>query len=337
MCEWKRHIADFLWKNLRERGQNEFLYDCLRAVNSQQTRGRFLSLRMRHEDGNTLSGQGSQQLRMLHDLVRHPAVDETLSEVSAVLDLDVLTLDTPEGLQSAVSVQLAILTAGVATARVLQRRGFAPLVVAGLSVGAFSAAVAADSISLSDAVGLVRSRAEQMQQLFPVGYGLSAIVGLTEAQVAKLVDAVNTKEHPVFVGNINAPRQIVIAGSNEGMEQVLEKARSRGARKAEQLDVLVPSHCSLLQPVADSLRNQLQSISVRDPKPIYLANVDARAVRSAQGVAKDLADNIAHGVRWHDATTVACELGCELLLEVPPGHVLTDLARENLQGVQART
>jgi malonate decarboxylase epsilon subunit len=266
--------------------------------------------------GILFPGQGSQQLRMLHDLVRHPAVDETLSEVSAVLDLDVRTLDTPEGLQSAVSVQLAILTAGVATARALQRRGFAPLAVAGLSVGAFSAAVAADSISLSDAVRLVRSRAEQMEQMYPVGYGLSAIVGLTEAQVAKLVDAVNTKEHPVFVGNINAPRQIVIAGSK--------------------LDVPVPSHCSLLQPVADSLRNQLQSISVRDPKPIYLANVDARAVRSAQGVAKDLADNIAHGVRWHDATTVACELGCELLLEVPPGHVLTDLARENLQGVQAR-
>src|SRR5271170_6958593 len=282
--------------------------------------------------GILFPGQGSQQLRMLHDLVRHPAVEETLSEVSAALDLDVRMLDGPEGLQSAVSVQLAILTAGVATARALQRRGFAPLAVAGLSVGAFSAAVAADSISLSDAVRLVRSRAEQMEHMYPVGYGLSAIVGLTEAQVAKLVDAANTKEHPVFVGNINAPRQIVIAGSNEGMQQVLEEARSRGARKAEP----VPSHCSLLQPVADSLRNQLQSISVRDPKPIYLANVDARAVRSAQGVAKDLADNIAHGVRWHDATTVACELGCELLLEVPPGHVLTDLARENLQGVQAR-
>jgi len=135
--------------------------------------------------GILFPGQGSQQLRMLHDLVRHPAVDETLSEVSAVLDLDVRTLDTPEGLQSAVSVQLAILTAGVATARALQRRGFAPLAVVGLSVGAFSAAVAADSISLSDAVRLVRSRAEQMEQMYPVGYGLSAIIGLTEAQVAK--------------------------------------------------------------------------------------------------------------------------------------------------------
>jgi malonate decarboxylase epsilon subunit len=285
--------------------------------------------------GLLFPGQGSQNPQMLHDLVRNPAVDETLSEVSAVLDLDVLTLDTPDALQSAVSVQLAILTAGVATARALQQSGLAPLAVAGLSVGAFSAAVAAESISLSDAVRLVRSRAEQMEQMYPVGYGLSAIVGLSETQVAKLVDAVNTKEHPVFVGNINAPRQIVIAGSNEGMERVLQNARAHGARKAERLDVPVPSHCSLLQPVADSLRNQLRSLSVKDPKAIYLANVNARAVRTAQGVAKDLADNIAHGVRWHDATTVACELGCELFLEAPPGHALSDLARENLPGIEA--
>jgi malonate decarboxylase epsilon subunit len=280
-------------------------------------------------------GQGSQRPQMLHELVRHPAVDETLSEVNELLSLDVLTLDTPEALQSAVSVQLAILTAGVATARTLQQCGLEALAVAGLSVGAFSAAVAADSISLSDAVHLVRSRAEQMEQLYPTGYGLSAIVGLSEAQVAKLVEVENSAEHPVFVGNINAPRQIVIAGSNQGMERVLQKARAHGARKAERLDVPVPSHCSLLQPVADSLRNQLQSISVRNPKSIYLANVNARAMRTAQGVAKDLADNIAHGVRWHDATTVAQELGCELFLENPPGHTLSDLAKENLPGIQA--
>jgi malonate decarboxylase epsilon subunit len=286
--------------------------------------------------GLLFPGQGSQQPQMLHDLVRHPAVDETLSEVSDVLGVDVRTLDTAQALQSAIAVQLAILTAGVATARALLQSGLKPLVVAGLSVGAFSAAVAADSISLSDAVRLVRSRAEQMEKLYPTGYGLSAIVGLSETQVAKLVDAATTEEHPVFVGNINAPRQIVIAGSNEGMEQVLQKARAHGARKAEHLDVPVPSHCPLLQPVADSLRNQLQSISVRDPKAIYVANVNARAVRTAQGVAKDLADNIAHGVRWHDATTNAYELGCELFFEVPPGHALSDLARENLPGIQAR-
>ena len=285
--------------------------------------------------GLLFPGHGSQQPQMLHDLVRHPAVDETLSEVSAVLDLDVLTLDTPEALQSVISVHLSILTAGVATARALQQSGLQPLAVAGLSVGAFSAAVAADSLSLADAVRLVRSRAEQIEQMYPTGYGLSAIIGLSEAQVAKLVDAISTKEHPVFVGNINAPRQIVIAGSNEGIKAALQKARTLGARNAERLYVPFPADCPLLQPVADSLRNQLQSISVKDPKPIYLANVNARAVRTAQGVAKDLADNIAHGVRWHDATSVACELGCELFLEVPPGQALCDLARQNLPGIQA--
>jgi malonate decarboxylase epsilon subunit len=91
-------------------------------------------------------------------------------------------------------------------------------------------------------------------------------------------------------------------------------------------------YCNLLP---TSLCNQVQAISVKDPKPIYLANVNARAVRTARGVAKDLADNIAYGVRWHDATAVACDLGCELFLEVPPGHALSDLARENLPGVQA--
>jgi malonate decarboxylase epsilon subunit len=164
---------------------------------------------------------------------------------------------------------------------------------------------------------------------------LSAIVGLSEAQVIRLVTEANTTEHPVFAGNINAPRQIAIAGSIEGMKAVLEKALLQGARRAELLDVPVPSHCLLLQPIADSLRVQMEAISVQDSKVIYIANVNARAVRTAKGIANDLANNIAHGVRWHDATSVAQELGCELLLQLPPGHILRDLALENLADVKA--
>lgn len=281
-------------------------------------------------------GQGSQRPQMLHDLVNHPSVDETLSEASVALGFDVQTLDSADALQSTVSVQLALLVAGVATARALQRSGLQPLAVAGLSVGAFSAAVAAEALSFPDAIQLVRSRAEQMERMYPTGYGLSAIVGLTEAQVTMLVTTANNQEHPVFVSNINAPRQIVIAGSIEGMKHVLERALLQGARKAELLDVSVPSHCSLLQPIADSLREQLRSISFRDPQTIYIANVNARAVRTAQGVATDLADNIAHGVRWHDATCVAQELGAELFINLPPGHTLIDLAKENLSDIQVR-
>jgi malonate decarboxylase epsilon subunit len=153
--------------------------------------------------------------------------------------------------------------------------------------------------------------------------------------VTVIVDSVHTAATPVFVGNINAPRQIVIAGSLEGMQKVLEEANQHGARKAELLQVSVPSHCPLLSSVADSLRLQLNSLQLKAPKCPYIANVNARAVCSVSAVARDLADNIAHGVRWHDATIVAEELGCNLFLEMPPGHTLTDLATENVPGVTA--
>jgi malonate decarboxylase epsilon subunit len=280
-------------------------------------------------------GQGAQIPGMLHTLGKHPAVEETLNEISQASESDIRTFDSPEALKSTVAVQLALLAAGVATARALLRDGLEPGAVAGLSVGAFSAAVAADAISLADAVTLVRSRAEKMEHLYPAGYGLAAIVGLNEKQVSRLVAFAFTGENPVFVANINAPRQIVIAGSIDGMKKVLDDAQSQGARKAQLLDVEVPSHCSLMQPIADSLRAQLGSMQLSDPKVPYIANVSARAVRTAQGVAKDLADNIAHGVRWHEATIVAHELGCDLFLEMPPGHTLRDLTQENIPNTSA--
>jgi malonate decarboxylase epsilon subunit len=280
-------------------------------------------------------GQGAQKPGMLHELVDDPAVELTLDEISDVLKSDVRLLDSSEALTSTVSVQVALLASGVATARALLRRGVTCCAVAGLSVGAFAAAVAAEAITLRDAVILVRSRAEKMEQLYPVGYGLAVIVGLNERQVKAMVDSVHTAASPVFVGNINAPRQIVIAGSLEGIQKVLEETCRRGARKAEFLHVSVPSHCPLLSSVADSLRLQLNSMQLKAPQFPYIANVNARAVRSASAIATDLADNIAHGVRWHDATVVAEELGCDLFLEMPPGHTLTDLAEENVPGVTA--
>ena len=280
-------------------------------------------------------GQGAQKPGMLHELVDDPAVELTLDEISDTLRSDVRLLDSPEALNSTVSVQLALFTSGVATARALHRQGVTCCAAAGLSVGAFAAAVVAEAITLKDAVILVRSRGEKMQELYPVGFGLAAIVGLNERQVTAIVDSVHSAATPVFVGNINAPRQIVIAGSLEGMQKVLEEAGRRGARKTELLHVSVPSHCPLLSPVADSLRLQLNSMQIKAPKCPYIANVNARAVRTASAVATDLADNIAHGVRWHDATIVAEELGCSLFLEMPPGHTLTDLAEENVPGITA--
>jgi malonate decarboxylase epsilon subunit len=272
---------------------------------------------------------------MLHRLLEHPEVERTLDEVSLVLGYDVRDFDSEEALASSVSVQLALLSSGVATARALIEKGAQPSVVCGLSVGAFAAAVVADVLPLEDAVALVKLRAEKMVELYPTGYGLSAIIGLRESQVLSIIQAITTDQEPVFLANINAPLQTVIAGSDAGMELALEQARRQGARRTERLEVSVPSHCPLLQPVADLLQQRFSSLRLKKPGLTYIGNVNARAMRSTELIATDLANNIAHGVRWHDATTVAKELDCNLFLEMPPGHVLSDLAKENLPGVNA--
>jgi malonate decarboxylase epsilon subunit len=278
-------------------------------------------------------GQGSHCPGMLHTLTDHPAITRTLEEAGEVLHQDVRSLDSAVALRSTVSVQLALLIAGVATARALADEGVRAEAVAGLSVGAYGAAVHSGVLGLPDAIHLVRLRAEMMHSLYSEGYGLAVIVGLTESQVSALVSEAHSAGTPVYVGNVNAPRQIVIAGSDAGMAAVLQAAMRGGARRAQRLQVSVPSHCPLLEPVAAALRTALHGTSLQQPRLIYVGNVKARALRTASDVAEDLASNIAHGVRWHDATTVLEELGCRLFLEMPPGHVLSDLARESLPQV----
>jgi malonate decarboxylase epsilon subunit len=280
-------------------------------------------------------GQGSQTPDLLDRLPDHPAVRQTLEEVSAALGYDVRTLDSPEALRSTVPVQLALLTAGVAAARALEAEGVVPEAVAGLSVGAFGAAVHAEVLTLADGIRLVKQRAELMEQHSPQGYGLTAIVGLREDQVDALVSEANTPDDPVYVGNVNSADQIIITGSDNGRQKVSDAALQVGARKAERLDVAVLSHSPLLQPVADALTQSLHTLTLRPPRMVYIGNVKARALRKPEDIAWDLANNIAHGVRWHEATIVLQELGCTLFIETPPGHVLTNLAKQSTSEVRS--
>ena len=280
-------------------------------------------------------GQGAHYPGMLHDLLDDPMVVGTLDEVSDVLRADVRAMDSPEALKSSVAAQVALFSAGVATARAMLEKGVEPTAVAGLSVGAFAAAVVAGVLLLRDGVELVRLRAQEMERLFPSGYGLSVIVGLTESQVTEIVRMETSDQFPVFVGNINAPRQIVIAGAYVAMERVLAEARRQGASNTVRLRVSVLSHCPLLQPVAETLARRVAGMSLKSPQAMYVGNVSARALRSKERIADDLVQNIVHGVRWHDAATVLKELGCRLFLEMPPGHTLTELVRQNLPGVDS--
>jgi malonate decarboxylase epsilon subunit len=270
-------------------------------------------------------GQGAQFAGMLHQLPEHSKVDETLHEASEVLGPDVLLLDTDTALASTVPVQLGLFVSGVAVTYALQAEGIKPDVVAGLSVGAFAAAVAAGALSFKDGLNLVKLRAELMEETYPEGYGLSVIIGLNERQLSEIVSEFSKPESPVFLANINAPTQIVIAGFDAGMESVLHRAKNEGAHTTRRLPVSVPSHCVLLQSIADELIRRLANIEMRAPNAIYISNRRARALRDPEAIREDLATNIAHAVRWHEATEVAYERGIRLFVELPPGQTLTDL------------
>ena len=280
-------------------------------------------------------GQGAQQPNMLHELPDESNVCETLTQAHEALHIDPLSMDTQDALRSTSTTQLALLICGVAFARALISRGVQPEAVAGLSIGAYSAAVSAEVLSLQDALQLVRLRGEAMEAHYTSGYGLAAVVGLDEETVQRLVAAIHSDEMPVFVGSINGPRQIIVAGSYAGLDRLIACAQSAGATKAELLKVATLSHCSLLQPVADQLRERVKGIARSRPRFPYVSNVRGRVLRSADAILDDLADNIAHGVRWFDATSVLEELGCDLFLEMPPGYVLTDLAMNNQPNVRS--
>jgi len=271
-------------------------------------------------------GQGAQVPGMLHQMPNHSEINATFEEAGQVLGQDILKFDTEQALSSTVAVQLVLLISAVASTRALQAEGIKFDLVAGLSVGAFAAAVAAEALAFKDALPLVKLRAQLMENAYPRGYGLSVVVGLNEQQLSKIVGEINKPNSPVFLANLNAPTRIVIAGSDAGMNAVLDRAKNEGARTAKRLQVSVPSHCALLKTVADELTRRMANVEIKAPEMIYMSNRRARALRDPEGIREDLATNVEYAVRWHDAVTVAYERGIRLFVEMPPGRVLTDLA-----------
>lgn len=264
-------------------------------------------------------GQGAQQPGMLQRLPR-----ETLSEASDVLGEDVLRLDSAAALQSTRAVQLCLLMAGVAASRQLS---VAADYVAGLSIGAYPAAVVAGALSFSDALHLVSLRGELMQQAYPQGYGMTAIIGLDLAAVEGLLARVHSDDTPVYLANINADNQVVIAGSDGAMKAVAELAKVHGAGLARRLAVSVPSHCPLLDAPAKVLAEAFAGVPLRTPVLGYLSGSRARMVTHIEALRDDLAFNMCRVVDWRGTVQSAYERGVRLQIELPPGAVLTGLAR----------
>ncbi len=276
-------------------------------------------------------GQGSQSVGMLRTLAESSGIIEaTFAEASAVLGYD-LWDRCQQGPAEALSVtectQPAMLTAGVATYRLwLERGGPVPAMMAGHSLGEFSALVAAGSLEFTAAVELVRFRAQAMQAAVPQGQGaMAAILGLEDAAVAAACAAAAATE-VVEAVNYNAPHQVVIAGHAAAVARALEVASARGAKRAVPLPISVPAHSSLMRPAALRLAERLDGLAVTTPRTAVWG-VDVRPHGSGAEVRAGLVRQLHSPVHWSATVRAMIAAGATHIIECGPGKVLTSLNR----------
>jgi [acyl-carrier-protein] S-malonyltransferase len=277
-------------------------------------------------------GQGSQYPGMGRELAESFACARAVfEEADAALGFAIskLCFEGPaEELQLTANTQPAILTVSVAAARVLREKGVSADYVAGHSLGEYSALVAADALSLADAVRLVRKRGQYMQEAVPVGQGaMAAILGLDGAALDEICREAAQGE-VVSPANLNSPGQVVIAGSAAAVARAVETARGRGAKRAIMLNVSAPFHCALMKPAQDRLCVDLDATHVEAPKMLLVNNVSAQAVTAASIVREGLKQQVTSPVRWEESIRRLRREGVELFVEVGPGKVLSGLVRQ---------
>ncbi|MEY2623986.1 MAG: hypothetical protein RLZZ101_1221 [Pseudomonadota bacterium] len=287
-------------------------------------------------------GQGSQSVGMLNSLASRTEVHATLQEASDALgeNISKLIAEGPaEALALTTNTQPVMLTAGVACYRAwLASGGPKPSVVAGHSLGEYSALVAAGVIRFKDALPLVRFRAQAMQSAVPVGTGgMAAILGLDDQQVIE-VCALASKESGKVVEavNFNAPGQIVIAGATEAVSKACELLKAAGAKRALPLPVSAPFHSSLLQPASEKLKAYLKSIEFHPPCIPVINNVDVTVLDNPDLIKDALVRQAAKPVRWQETIRAMADRGATRVVECGPGKVLAGLTKridDRLQGM----
>jgi [acyl-carrier-protein] S-malonyltransferase len=276
-------------------------------------------------------GQGSQSVGMLAALAAvEPVVTETFAEASAALGYDLWQLcqqGPEERLSATERTQPAMLAAGIAAWRAWNRRGGpAPVVMAGHSLGEYSALVAAGAIAFADAVKLVRLRGELMQRAVPAGTGaMAAILGLDDA-VIESACAESAQGEVVQPVNYNSPGQLVIAGHAGAVTRAIEACKGRGAKRAVLLPVSVPSHSALMQPAAEALRGHLASLAIRTPS-IRVHSFDAGVYADPDSIRDGLYRQLFNPVRWSAIMAAIIDTGADVVIECGPGRVLAGLAK----------
>jgi malonate decarboxylase epsilon subunit len=280
-------------------------------------------------------GQGSQEPGMLRALPNSPAAQQTIEEAAGTLG-GIDDLDSAAALESTTNSQLALLICGVAGGRTFaQDYHDSPGFVAGHSVGAFAAAVTAGVLTFREALTAVRLRGELMSRACACGqWGMAAVIGLRLPAVRDLLTAVGADSDHLWIANINSADQVVLAGTTAALNAAGQAAQRAGARSFQTLDVHVASHGPVQRGTARALAARLADIPIRAQTAAYFSNISARRIRDdPRAVLDDLADSVAHPVRWYDIARVLPEYGITAAVQMPPSHVLSHLMRAAAPGI----
>lgn len=281
-------------------------------------------------------GQGSQTVGMLNSLAAsHTTIQTTFIEASDCLGYDLWALvnaGPAELLDQTEYTQPALVATGVAIWRVWQQEiGLTPMIMAGHSLGEYTALVCADAIDFSDALILARLRGRLMQSAVSPGAGaMAAIIGLSDADVEAICLNASDQSSVVNPANYNADGQLVIAGNTSAVERAVVLAKEAGAKLAKLLNVSVPSHCSLMAPIAPALATALEAITLRSPRIPVIQNVDGVIADTPLSIRAMLVRQVYQPVRWTATLRSLAKLECKLLVECGPGKVLTGLAKRTV-------
>ena len=284
-------------------------------------------------------GQGSQAVGMGRAFYETSAAAKRVFEEAAEAlgrDFTRLIFEGPEAdLALTANTQPAVLTASVAVAAACGERGLAPALVAGHSLGEYSALVVAGALRLGDAVRIVRRRGELMQEAVPVGTGaMAALMGM-KPDVVEGICGDAAQGEVVGIANLNSEMQIVIAGHRTAVERAVALAKERGGRKSVLLPVSAPFHCALMAPAGERLAPDLAALKIADPAIPVVRNVDAGVTRAASDVVPFLLRQVASPVRWTACVERLATEGADTFVEVGPGRVLTGLVKRIVPDARA--
>lgn len=275
-------------------------------------------------------GQGSQSVGMMQSFAELPGVRDTFAQASELLGQDLwkLAAEGPaEELNLTANTQPVMLVAGVALYRAWQaREGSAPAIMAGHSLGEYTALVASGALDFADAVPLVRFRARAMQEAVPAGVGaMAAILGLDDDAVRAVCSEASSANEVAEAANFNSPAQVVIAGNKAAVERGMEIAKARGAKRAVLLPMSVPSHCSLMRPAAERMRQELGLSSFKRGTVPVLHNADVKSTESPDAIKDALVRQLVQPVRWVETVRQMVSDGVTHFVECGPGKVLAGL------------